>query len=121
MATKKEYDGKINTVKDAKKLLNEIIPVWESSGDESKIISLGRFAEKWQTSPDKGDKEKMKILFTSINQTKAQIKRDEALGESTAADKNKLKNYQTQLADLEATYGKYVPVKAKKKEKPVIE
>lgn len=124
MATKKdkkEYEGKINTLKSAKDFLGKIVPIWEEAGETDKIISLARFAEKWQASPDKEQKEKMKIYYGLVIRTKATINSLKKVGETTTSEENKLKNYQAQLAELEATYGKYVPVKAKKKDKPVIE
>lgn len=118
---KKPYDGKINTVSDAKDILNESIKNWEKDGATSKIIALGRYAEKWTGSGNRGDKEKMKILYTSINGTTAQIKRDKALGISTSSEETKLQSYKTSLSELEAKYGKYIPIKPKNKTKPVIE
>lgn len=103
------------TLSDAKKYLNEAIKNWQEAGESQKIVKLAKWAEKWTVSRDRGDKEKMKILHTSINQTNAQIKRDAALGLAITAEEDKLKVYRSAMAELETKYGKYVPTKPKKK------
>jgi len=109
------------TLSEAKKFLNDILSQWESNKQSQKIVKLAKWAEKWTVSKDKEDKDKMKILYTSVNQTKAQIKRDESLGMDITDIQQKLEVYESNLADLEKTYGKYIPPKPKKKVKNVIE
>jgi hypothetical protein len=105
------------TLTDAKKFLNETLKFWQENGQSQKVIKLAKWAEKWTVSTDRSDKDKMKILYTSANQTKAQIKRDASLGIPTEEGTQKLKTYQTALTELEAKYGKYIPSKPKKKVK----
>ncbi len=95
---------------EAKKMINEAVKEWHAAGNDDKIISLAKFAEKWRSTGG-GHAGRMRKLRKNINALNLVIKRSDAkLIEPLNAA---LMDYGRELADLEAKFGKLPPKKIK--------
>jgi hypothetical protein len=103
------------TLSEAKKLISEIVPYWESQKEGSKIQTLGNWIIKWLK--ENAEKDSMKTYYSEIVAIKRRIANANKLNKPTTLLEEELTENQESLSTLEAKYGKYIPPKSTSKKK----